>query len=71
MGKLLNKMRAGAPSYVVEETAAGLTLICTTGHEIEFSQLIRDLLNQNSGEFVLLPAPDGHQGYERAILLPM
>lgn len=71
MGGLLDQLRAGAPSYTVEETSAGLTLICQISHELEFSQLVRDLLNRNGSEFVVLPVTDGHQGYERAILVPM
>jgi hypothetical protein len=70
MGKILDRLKAGAPSYAIEEIGDGIVLIRTPAHAETFSMLVRDLLNTSGEEFVALPTTDG-SGYERVVLLPL
>ena len=63
-------MKAGSPAFVVEATGDGYVLIADPQHYAEFSQLVRDLLDHDTDEFVILPVADGTRGYDRAIILP-
>lgn len=71
MGRLLDKLKAGAPKYVVEEADVGVVLIRRFEHDGEFTQLVRELINGNPEEFVVLPVSDGQAGYERVVLVPL
>jgi len=71
MGRLLERVTAGSPAYAVERTADGYILVGEAAYREEFSELVRDLLNHQSDELVVLPISDGQAGYESAIILPM
>jgi hypothetical protein len=51
--------------------AMGFVLVRREDHCDEFNRLVRELLNRNSEEFVILPVTDGGRGYDRAIILPI
>ena len=71
MGKLIEKIVAGSPAYAVQSSAEGYVLIGESSYRDEFNVFVRELLNRQTEEFVILPVTDGHTGYERAIILPM
>ena len=48
----------------------GYVLIANAEHHEAFTQLVRDLLDYNSDDFVVLPVTGGGTGYTRAIILP-
>ncbi len=70
MGKVLDRLKAGSPIFDVERAGDGYVLVADPRHSAEFSQLVRDLLNHETDEFVILPVTDGSTGYARAIILP-
>ena len=70
MGALLDRLRAGAPAYSLEPAGEGYVLVRQQGRDSEFDHLIRDLMNRQTDEFVILPIRDGSVGYDRAIILP-
>ena len=71
MGRLLDRLRAGSPAYAVEDAGEGFVLVAVPDHRDEFSDLVRDLINRNTEEFVVLPVTDGGHGYDRAVILPL
>jgi hypothetical protein len=71
MGTLLDHLRTGSPDYLVEMAGDGFVLVRREDHCDEFNRLVRELLNRNSEEFVILPVTDGGRGYDRAIILPI
>ena len=70
MGKFLDTLTRPSSTYAVERTAEGFVLVAGADHRLEFSALIRGLLDEPSDEFVILPVSDGGMGYERAVILP-
>jgi hypothetical protein len=70
MGKFLDTLTRPSSTYAVERTGDGFVLVAESDHRLEFSDLVRDLLNEPSDEFVILPVSDGGFGYERAVILP-
>jgi hypothetical protein len=71
MGTLLDRLKTGSPDYAVEMAGDGFVLVRREDHCDEFNRLVRELLNRNSEEFVILPVTDGGKGYDRAIILPI
>ena len=72
MGCLLERLKAGSTAYNVEPTGdGGFILVRDIEHAEEFTNLVRDLINRPTDEFVILPTSDGHTGYERAVILPL
>jgi len=71
MGRLLDRLKAGSPSYAVEPTQEGFVLVAESHHRDEFDDLVRDLMATSSDEFVVIPVSDGSVGYERAVILPL
>jgi len=71
MGRLLDRLKAGSPAYAVEEAGEGFVLVALAERRDEFSDLVRDLINRNTEEFVVLPVTDGANGYDRAVILPL
>ncbi|CAN5307297.1 hypothetical protein BH10PSE1_BH10PSE1_13660 [soil metagenome] len=70
MGKLLDTLRTASETYAVETAGDGFVLVAAEAHRDEFNALVRELLNREAVEFVVLPVTDGGTGYERAIILP-
>lgn len=71
MGKLLDKITAGSPIYAVESTGDGYVLVKRDLYSDDFDRLVRELLDRQTTEFVVLPVTDGSTGYDRAIILPI
>jgi len=71
MGRLLDRLRAGSPSYAVEPTGDGFVLVAESNHRDEFDDLVRDLMATSNDEFAVIPVSDGGVGYERAVILPL
>ena len=71
MGRLLDRLRAGSPSYEVEPTGEGFVLVAKTDHRDEFDDLVRDLMLTSTDEFAVIPVSDGGTGYDRAVILPL
>jgi hypothetical protein len=46
-----------------------LILVAREHHREAFSDLVRDLINRDTEEFVVLPVTDGGTGYDRAVIL--
>ncbi|WP_433949998.1 hypothetical protein [Brevundimonas bullata] len=68
----MERLKAGSTAYNVEPTGdGGYILVRHEEHAEEFTQLVRDLINQPTDEFVILPTSDGETGYERAVILPL
>lgn len=70
MGCVLDRLKAGSPVYTVETAGDGFVLVAAPSQHAEFSRLVRDLLDHDADEFVILPVTDGGHGYDRAIILP-
>lgn len=70
MDCVLDRLKAGSPVYTVEMAGNGYVLVAAPLHYAEFSRLVRDLLDHDADEFVILPVTDGGDGYDRAIILP-
>ncbi len=70
MARMLDRLKVGSPVFAVERAGEGYVIVAEPHHHEEFTQLVRDLLNQAPDEFVVLPVTDGSTGYERAIILP-
>lgn len=72
MQSLRQRFEAGSPPYAVELIReGGFTLIRDELRAVEFSLLIRELLETPNKDFVVLPTSDGNLGYKRAIILPL
>ena len=71
MGRVLDRLKAGSSSFAVEIAGDGYVLVADPRHAAEFSQLVRDLMDHSTDEFVILPVSDGGSGYDRAIILPI
>lgn len=69
MRKLLDRLKANASAFVMEETSTGYILVAVPEAAEEFNVLVRDLLDRAGEEFVVLPTTDGKTGYERVVLL--
>ena len=70
MGRLLDSLKAPSQTYAVEPAGDGFVLVADQTHRAEFNALVRELLNRQTDEFVILPVTDGGDGYERAVILP-
>lgn len=70
MGKLLETLKAASATYAVQTAGGGFVLVAGVAHRAEFNALVRDLLNRQTDEFVVLPVTDGGTGYDRAVILP-
>ena len=57
-------------AYSLEPAGEGYVRVRRQGRDAEFDRLIRDLMNRQTDEFVILPVRDGGVGYDRAIILP-
>ncbi|NBW08187.1 MAG: hypothetical protein EBR82_09190 [Caulobacteraceae bacterium] len=72
MGRLFDRLKAGAAEYTVEPTGeGGFVLIRNDEHSEAFARLVRDLINYPNDEFAMLPTGDGRGGYERVVILPL
>lgn len=67
MGKLLNKLRDGSIDHAVEAIDCGFVI---TRRGEGFDELVREAINNNNAEFVILPQPEG-SGYARAVIIPL
>lgn len=70
MGRVLDRLKAGSQIHKVERAGDGYVLVAHQGRYAEFSDLVRDLLDHDTDEFVILPVTDGGVGYDRAIIVP-
>ena len=67
MGRLLDKLKRGAPAYDVKVERDGFTLIGKPDHIDEFSDLVREAANRAGEEFVVYwPDPDTATSRRRA-----
>jgi hypothetical protein len=71
MGRFLDKLSRDDPAYDLSASDDGYTLVGRVGHEDEFNELARDLIDNAGDEFVVLPTPDGQMGYERVFIIPI
>ncbi|WP_404418544.1 hypothetical protein [Brevundimonas vesicularis] len=71
MGRFLDKLSRDDPAYELSASDDGYTLISRAGHEDEFNELARDLIDNAGSEFVVLPSSDGQVGYERVFIIPI
>lgn len=70
MARMMDQLKAGSPVFGVENAGDCFVLVAVPERCQEFSDLVRDLLNQGTDEFVILPVTDGADGYDRAIIIP-
>ena len=70
MARIMDRLRAGSPVFAVERSGGGYVLVGRPDHRKEFNELVRELLNSDPDDCVILPVTDGGLGYERAIILP-
>lgn len=71
MGRLLDKLKRGAPAYDVKVERDGFTLIGKPDHIDEFSDIVREAAEQAGEEFVVFTTSDGHQGYSQMFVMPL
>ncbi|QTC90865.1 hypothetical protein IFJ75_16810 [Brevundimonas goettingensis] len=71
MGRLLDKLKRGAPAYDVKVERDGFTLIGKPDHINEFSDIVREAAEQAGEEFVVFTTSDGHQGYSQMFVMPL
>ncbi|MBK1976477.1 hypothetical protein JIX58_12045 [Brevundimonas diminuta] len=71
MGRLLEKLKHGAPAYDVKVERDGFTLIGKPDHIDEFSDIVREAAEQAGEEFVVFTTSDGHQGYSQMFVMPL
>lgn len=71
MGRLLDNLERDHPAYSLVASDDGISLVRRDGHDDDFNDLARDLIDNPSDEFVVLPTPDGPTGYERVFLIPL
>jgi hypothetical protein len=71
MGRFLDKLSRDDPAYELSASDDGYTLIGRFGHEDEFNEFARDLIDNAGDEFVVLPSTDGQTGYERLFIIPI
>lgn len=71
MAGVLDRLVSGSPLFEVERAEEGYVLVADPLHHEEFTQMVRDLLNHDTDEFVVLPVTDGNRGYDRAVILPI
>ena len=71
MGRLLNKLKRGAPAYDVKVERDGFTLIGKPDHIDEFSDIVREAAEQAGEEFVVFTTSDGHHGYSQMFVMPL
>jgi hypothetical protein len=71
MGRFLDRLSRDDPAYELMASDDGYTLIGRAGHEDEFNELARDLIDNAGNEFVVLPSSDGQVGYERVFIIPI
>ncbi|RYG57935.1 MAG: hypothetical protein EON56_01215 [Alphaproteobacteria bacterium] len=71
MGRLLDKLKRGAPAYDVKVERDGFTLIGKPDHIDEFSDIVREAADQAGEEFVVFTTSDGHKGYSQMFVMPL
>lgn len=68
----IQSLRQPDPLYVVEDAKDGFAL--TRANEADpdrFNAFVRQILDAGSPDFVALPRPDGHTGYDGVFILPL
>jgi hypothetical protein len=72
MGISIQSLRRPDALYVVEDGQEGFALTRANDADPErFNGLVRQILNAASADYVALPRPDGHSGYDGVFILPL
>jgi hypothetical protein len=70
MPLFLTTLLDGGPSYTVEPTEPGIQLVRKEGHEEEFNEVARRVIEKAGPRFVAFPRPDGFGGYDCVHIIP-
>lgn len=71
MGRFLDTIRRDHPAYRVEASDDGYVLVRRDGHDDQFNELARHLIDDAGEDFAVFPTSDGHTGYERVFVIPL
>lgn len=71
MGRLLERLLEGSPTYRVKREADGFMLIGDPEHLDEFSDLVREAADHSGEEFVVFTTTDGRHRYSQMFVMPL
>jgi hypothetical protein len=71
MGRLLDKLIQGTPACEVKSEPDGFTLVGKPDRLDEFSDLVREAVDQAGEEFMVFPTSDGGHRYSRMFVMPL
>lgn len=71
MGRLLDKLIQGAPTYDVKSEKDGFTLVGKPDRLDEFSELVREAAAKAGEDFVVFTTSDGHHRYSQMFVMPL
>lgn len=72
MGRLLDELIQGTPACEVKSEPDGFTLAADYPDRLdEFSDLVREAVDQAGEEFMVFPTSDGGHRYSRMFVIPM